>query len=160
MSKRQAKAGGATILVVGGLGTPISRYFPGIPHFMPGIQYSRLVRAVEGCNGPVKIVGFSYGARRAIEMLRYPNVVEIHAHSPGGPIQFPKETKAKIVIYRTEGDRLTFESSGEAFEKLKSIGADVTLRTLKCNPGVSCHQFGNAIHEINVALGLNANEIS
>lgn len=154
MPSQRTSQGDAVIFAVGGLGTPISRYFPGIRHFMPGMQHGRLVSAVEGCKGPVKIVGFSYGARRAIELLRFPQVVEIHAHSPGGPIRFPESTQAKIVIYRTEGDRLTFESSGEAYERLKSIGANVTLRTLECNPGVTCHQFGNAIHEINVALGL------
>lgn len=149
-------SGDAVIFAVGGLGTPISSYLPGIEHFMPGIGYRGLIRAVEAQEGPVKIVGFSFGARRAIELLKYPQVVEIHAHSPGGPIRFPKATKAKIVIYRTVGDILTFNSSQDAYDRLKSIGANVTLRTLECNPGVSlsCHQFGNAIHEINVALGL------
>jgi hypothetical protein len=84
-------------------------------------------------------------------MGKYDNVVAIHAHSPGGPIQFPRSTSAKVTIYRTQGDRLTYRSSGQAYEALKRSGASVSIREYHAN-GFPNHQFRNAIHDINFAI--------
>lgn len=148
---RAQQPGQPVVFAVGGLGTPISGHFPGVRHFRPLLDAKRLETAIRSHDGPVTIVGFSFGARRAIEMGKYDNVVAIHAHSPGGPIQFPRSTSAKVTIYRTQGDRLTYRSSGQAYETLKRSGASVSIKEYPAT-GFPNHQFRNAIHDINFAI--------
>ncbi len=114
-------------IAIGGLAYPIDEFIPkGIKCFRSA-QWRMAQYEITAHDGPVTIIGFSWGAEMALKLATYPNVDRVFAHSPGG-MKFADAYSvdfAAVHILATEGDRLCYESSKTAYayflNKIKRI---------------------------------------
>lgn len=114
------------MLGIGGLGYPIDQYLPSTflcvnPKFL-----KRIVEIVEDHNGPVTIIGFSWGAERALEIACSPlgkkKVDTVIAHSPGETgKRYAGNPNCRVVLYSTAGDRLCEISTIDIYKQLRAL---------------------------------------
>jgi len=114
-------------IAIGGLAYPIDEFIPKGINCYRSAQWMRAQHAITAHDGPVTIIGFSWGAEMALKLAAYSNVDRVYAHSPGG-MRFPdmfSSQFASVYIIATEGDRLCYESSKAAYSyflnKIKRI---------------------------------------
>lgn len=114
-------------IAIGGLGYPIQKFIPSeFKHFTPMKTRLSLVNLIENHNGPITLLGFSWGAEIAIRVaLMYPNknIEQVIAHSPGkGVLQRHHDFGPPNCLYRflvTQGDKLCYESTNSLYEYFK-----------------------------------------
>ena len=115
-------------IAIGGLAYPIDEFIPkGIKCFRSAHWVDALIK-VKKHDGPVTLIGFSWGAERVLTWAELSNVDRVFAHSPGKMnLSAAFSSKfAEITILATAGDTLCYDTSVAAYSylRLKKVRVD------------------------------------